>query len=228
MSKILVIEDDPHLSKIIRSYLERDGYEVLSCVRGDTGLEMALTQNPDLVLLDLNLPGLDGLDVASELRKEKSIPIIMVTSRVEESDRLEGFDSGADDYVSKPFSPRELVARVKAVLKRSAGESQPQSGIIAIDDLTIDITRHVATLADIELTLTPTEFNILTKLASNPGRVFSRQQLIEDVQGDGYNSYERSIDVHVKNLRNKLKRDDNGASMIETVFGVGYRFKREK
>jgi DNA-binding response OmpR family regulator len=228
MSKILVIEDDPHLSKIICSYLEREGYEVLSCVRGDTGLEMALTQDPDLVLLDLNLPGMDGLDVALELRKEKSIPIIIVTSRVEESDRLEGFDTGADDYVSKPFSPRELVARVKAVLKRSAGENFPQSGIIIIDDLIIDIGEHLAKLTGKELTLTPTEFNILTTLASNPGRVFSRQQLIEDVQGDGYNSYERSIDVHVKNLRNKLKIEENGASLIETVFGVGYRFKREK
>jgi DNA-binding response OmpR family regulator len=227
MSKILVIEDDPHLAKIVRSYLERENYEVLTSARGDTGLEIALVENPDLVLLDLNLPGLDGLDVASELHKQKDIPIIMMTARVEESDRLEGFYSGADDYVSKPFSPRELVARVKAVLHRTSKEKQV-SEIISVDDLKIDVGEHSARLAGREVELTPTEFNILVRLAANPERVFSRQQLIEDLQGDPYNSYERSIDVHVKNLRSKLKMVNGSANCIETVFGVGYRYSRTK
>jgi len=225
MTKILVIEDDPHLSKIIRSYLERDGYEVIACLRGDTGLEIALTEKPDLILLDLNLPGMDGIDVASELRKEKAIPIIMVTSRVEESDRLEGFNTGADDYISKPFSPRELVARVKAVLRRAEGE-KGKNGTIRLASLLIDIEYHSVTYAGQEVEVTPTEFNILRKLASNPGRVFSRQQLIEDQAGDPGGSFERSIDVHVKNLRNKLKATGADSNLIDTVFGVGYRFKQ--
>lgn len=225
MSRILVIEDDPHLSKIIRSYLERDQYEVLTSNRGDTGLDMALTENPDLILLDLNLPGLDGLDVASELRKEKKIPLIMVTSRVEESDRLIGFDSGADDYISKPFSPRELVARVKAVLRRVENEN-PMDGIISIDDLVIDMSTHSVRISDEEIEFTPTEFTLLAKLAGNPGRVFSRQLLIESLQGDSFGSYERSIDVHIKNLRNKLKAAKKNSDFIETVFGIGYRFKQ--
>jgi DNA-binding response OmpR family regulator len=227
MSKILVIEDDPYLSKIIRSYLEHERYEVLTSLRGDTGLEIALTQNPDLVLLDLNLPGMDGLDVASELRKQKDIPIIMITARVEETDRLEGFDSGADDYVSKPFSPRELIARVKAVLHRTQKE-MTENSVVTVAELTVDTVQHVVKIFGNEIELTPTEFAILLKLASNPGRVFSRPQLIEDMQGDPYNSYERSIDVHVKNLRNKLKQSNPSANYIETVFGVGYRFTRTK
>lgn len=227
MSKILVIEDDPHLAKIVRSYLERDNYEVIASSRGDTGLELALVQKPDLVLLDLNLPGMDGLDVALELRRQTQIPIIMVTSRVEESDRLTGFDTGADDYISKPFSPRELVARVRAVLRRAENEKQ-QAGIIVMNDLVIDTSGHVVRIRETEVELTPTEFNLLVRLVSNPGRVYSRQQLIEGMQGDPYNAYERSIDVHIKNLRNKLKAIDQNADMIETVFGVGYRCKREK
>ena len=225
MTKILVIEDDPHLSKIIRSYLERDGYEVITCLRGDTGLEIALTEKPDLILLDLNLPGMDGMDVASELHKEKVIPIIMVTARVEESDRLAGFDTGVDDYISKPFSPRELVARVKAVLRRADGE-KGKNGTIRIANLMIDVEYHSVIYAGQEIEVTPTEFNILRKLASNPGRVFSRQQLIEDQPGDPGGSFERSIDVHVKNLRNKLKAVGADADLINTVFGVGYRFKQ--
>jgi DNA-binding response OmpR family regulator len=224
MSKILVIEDDPHLSKIIRSYLERDGFEVISSLRGDTGLEIALEQNPDLVLLDLSLPGLDGLDVAAELHKEMPTPIIMVTSRVEESDRLQGFDTGADDYISKPFSPRELVARVKAVLHRT-GKTNGNSGTITIDGLIVDIDCHSVKYDGNEIELTPTEFSILVKLAGSPGRVFSRQQLIDESSGDTGGSYERSIDVHVKNLRNKLKQGGRVNELIDTVFGVGYRFK---
>lgn len=227
MSRILVVEDDPYLLKIIRSYLERERFEVLTAQRGDTGLEIALTQNPDLVLLDLNLPGLDGLDVASELRRHKDIPIIMVTARIEETDRLTGFNTGADDYISKPFSPRELVARVKAVLHRVYKDAA-ENTIVSIEELVIDNDRHQVTVAGNEVELTPTEFNMLLKMASNPGRVFSRQQLMADIQGDLVNSYERSIDVHVKNLRNKLKQYAPISFKIETVFGVGYRFINNK
>jgi DNA-binding response OmpR family regulator len=227
MSKILIIEDDPHLSKIIRSYLERDGYEVISSSGGDTGLEIALTQSPDLVLLDLNLPGLDGLDVAAEIRKEKNTPIIMVTSRIEEGDRLEGFSNGADDYVSKPFSPRELVARVKAVLRRVEAEDQ-KIGIISNSDLVIDMDSHQVLIGSEEVVLTPTEFMLLAKLAANPGRVFTRLQLIDDMQGDSNSSYERSIDVHIKNLRNKIRAKNKDADLIDTVFGVGYRYQPVK
>jgi DNA-binding response OmpR family regulator len=224
MTRILVIEDDPQLSKIIRSYLEREGFEVITSFRGDTGLEIALEQNPDLVLLDLNLPGLDGLDVAAELHKEMSTPIIMVTSRVEESDRLQGFNTGADDYISKPFSPRELVARVKAVLHRT-GKANGSSGTITVAGLVIEVDCHLVKFAGSEIELTPTEFNILVKLAANPGRVFSRLQLIDDQPGDPGGTYERSIDVHVKNLRNKLKNGGAAADLVDTVFGVGYRLK---
>jgi DNA-binding response OmpR family regulator len=224
MIRILVIEDDPQLSKIIRSYLEREGFEVITSLRGDTGLEIALEQNPDLVLLDLNLPGLDGMDVAAELHKEMSMPIIMVTSRVEESDRLQGFNTGADDYISKPFSPRELVARVKAVLHR-VGKANGSSGTITVAGLSIDIDCHSVKFSGNEIDLTPTEFNILVKLAANPGRVYSRLQLIDDQLGDPGGSYERSIDVHVKNLRNKLKNGGAVADLVDTVFGVGYRLK---
>jgi DNA-binding response OmpR family regulator len=227
MSKILVIEDDPHLSKIVRSYLERDGFEVLTCGRGDTGLEIALVQKPDLVLLDLNLPGLDGLDVAIELRKQSKTPIIMVTSRVEEGDRLAGFDNGADDYINKPFSPRELVARVRAVLRRSETEKDAALDIISLNHILIDVPGHQVKIDDHEVDLTPTEFFLLSKLAANPGRVFTRQQLIDGLQGDTFNTYERSIDVHIKNLRNKIKTVNEKADLIETVFGVGYRCKRE-
>ncbi len=227
MSKILVVEDDPYLLKIIRSYLEREHYEVLTCMRGDTGLEIALMQNPDIVLLDLNLPGLDGLDVASELRRKKDIPIIMVTARIEETDRLTGFSTGADDYIGKPFSPRELVAREKAVLHRVKKDDGGKA-IVSVDDLRIDVDRHQVTLAGDEVELTPTEFELLFKMASNPGRVFSRQQLMTDMQGETSNSYERSIDVHVKNLRNKLKQHSKVTFLIETVFGVGYRFISKK
>lgn len=223
MSKILVVEDDPYLLKIIRSYLEREKFEVLSSMRGDTGLEIAVMENPDLVLLDLNLPGLDGLDVASELRRKKDIPIIMVTARIEEADRLTGFNTGADDYISKPFSPRELVARVKAVLHRVKKDDGGKS-TISIDELLIDVDRHQVIVAGNEVELTPTEFDMLFKMASNPGRVFSRQQLMDDMQGESGNSYERSIDVHIKNLRNKLKQHSKVTFQIETVFGVGYRF----
>jgi DNA-binding response OmpR family regulator len=225
MNKILVIEDDPNLAKIILSYLERDGFIVRSSLRGDTGLDMVFEEKPDLVLLDLNLPGMDGMDVAAEIRRETDIPIIMVTARVEEADRLVGFSSGADDYISKPFSPRELVARVKAVLNRTHRKSVSPEKII-FGQLEIDPECHEVALNGNQLNLTPTEYQILYAMAENPGRVFSRLQLLEALEKGVFEGYERSIDVHVKNLRSKIEPDPKNPRYIETVFGVGYRFSK--
>lgn len=227
MKKILVIEDDPNLAKIIRSYLERDGFVVCASMRGDTGLDMVFTEKPDLVLLDLNLPGLDGMDVASEIRRESDVPIIMVTARVEEIDRLEGFRTGADDYISKPFSPREMVARVKAVLHRIE-KSGSTSEVIQLDDLEINTEYHEVKVKKQLIDLTPTEYQLLYTMAEKPGRVFSRLQLLEVLEKGVFEGYERGIDVHIKNLRSKIEEDPRNPRYIETVFGVGYRFAREK
>lgn len=227
MSKILVIEDDLNLSKIVGSYLEREGFDVKQSSRGDTGLEMAFSEKPDLVLLDLNLPGLDGMDVAEEIHKAIDIPIIIVTARVEESDRLNGLNSGADDYISKPFSPRELVARVKAVLRR-VEKAKKVPSIIQCLDLKIDDESHQVKVSDQVVKLTPTEYQLLLTMASNPGRVYNRLQLLEVLQNGLYEGYERSIDVHIKNLRSKIEKDPRNPQYLETVFGVGYRCRREK
>lgn len=227
MSKILVIEDDLNLSKIVGSYLEREGFDVKQSSRGDTGLEMAFSEKPDLVLLDLNLPGLDGMDVAEEIHKAIDIPIIIVTARVEESDRLNGLNSGADDYISKPFSPRELVARVKAVLRR-VEKAKKVPLIIQCLDLEIDDESHLVKVNDQVVKLTPTEYQLLLTMASNPGRVYNRLQLLEVLQNGLYEGYERSIDVHIKNLRSKIEKDPRNPQYLETVFGVGYRCRREK
>ncbi len=227
MNKILVIEDDPNLAKIIISYLERDGFVVCSSLRGDTGLDMVFVEKPDLVLLDLNLPGMDGMDVAAEIRRETDTPIIMVTARVEETDRLEGFSSGADDYISKPFSPRELVARVKAVLNRSRKSKISQEKIV-FGELEIDGESHEVLVNREKIDLTPTEYQLIFAMASAPGRVFSRLQLLEALDKGVFEGYERSIDVHIKNLRSKVEPDPRNPHFIETVFGVGYRFRKDK
>ena len=227
MRKILIVEDDPNLSRIIRSYLEREHFDVLNAFRGDTGLEMVFSEEPDLVLLDLNLPGMDGLDVAAEIHRHKDIPIIMVTARVEEADRLLGLDSGADDYISKPFSPRELVARVKAVLHR-VEKANKLPAVVRVLDLEIDIESHNVTLNEQPVELTPTEYELLLVMALNPGRVYSRLQLLEILQNGVFEGFERNIDVHIKNLRGKIEEDSKNPRYIETVFGVGYRFRHEK
>jgi two-component system alkaline phosphatase synthesis response regulator PhoP len=183
---------------------------------------LARTEKPDLVVLDLMLPDMDGLDVCRELRRESSVPIIMLTARVEESDKLVGLELGADDYLTKPFSPRELVARVRTVLRRNS-ESSPTE-VIRARDLTLDRARYRAVLPDREVPLTPTEFEILAALASQPGRVFSRAQLLSAARGIAFESYERAIDSHIRNLRRKLESDEAGSQYILTVHGVGYKF----
>jgi two-component system alkaline phosphatase synthesis response regulator PhoP len=225
MSSILIIEDEPELVKVLRSYLENAGFTVFTAYRGDTGLTAWQDRRPDLVILDLNLPGLDGLDVAREIRKRADTPIIMLTARIEETDQLIGLELGADDYIIKPFSPRLVVARVRAVLRRLSAVSEPPQRLL-INDLEIDLDAHTVIRAGVSLDLTPTEFNLLVTLASQPGRAFSRLQLLEATQGAAYEGYQRTIDAHIKNLRAKLELDPKAPRYIVTVFGVGYRFTR--
>jgi DNA-binding response OmpR family regulator len=223
MSTILIIEDEPDLARVLRAYMEQAGFTVLTAGRGDTGLSTWEHKRPDLVILDLNLPGLDGLDVAREIRRKSSTPIIMLTARVEETDQLIGLELGADDYIAKPFSPRVVVARVRALLRRA--ESTPVAPqVLHIANLEIDQAAHSVLRAGQLLELTPTEFNLLVTLAAQPGRAFTRLQLLEATSGTAYEGYERTIDAHIKNLRSKLEPDPKQPRYIETVFGIGYRF----
>jgi len=226
MATILIIEDEPELVKVLRSYLEQAGFSVLSAGRGDSGLALWEQKRPDLVVLDLNLPGMDGLDVARAIRRRGDTPILMLTARVEEADQLVGLELGADDYVTKPFSPRIVTARIRALLRRSEGTAGAPARILRIADLEIALDGHRVQRAGRELELTPTEFGLLAALAGQPGRAFSRLQLLEASTGAAYEGYERTIDAHIKNLRAKLEPDPKNPRYIETVFGVGYRFTR--
>jgi two-component system, OmpR family, alkaline phosphatase synthesis response regulator PhoP len=221
--KILVVDDEKKLVTILKGYLEQAGYTVAAAYDGQQALTVFRHEKPALVLLDLNLPQIDGLDVCRTMRKESNVPVIMVTARVEEADRLIGLELGADDYIVKPFSPREVVARVRAVLRRAEGEPL-RAETLAAGDLALDLGKHSARLKDRVLDLTPTEFDLLTVLMQNPGRAFTRLQLLDQVQGEAFEGYERTIDAHVKNLRQKIERDPKSPQYILTVFGVGYKF----
>ncbi|MCX6079293.1 MAG: response regulator transcription factor [Chloroflexi bacterium] len=221
--KILVIDDEPKIVEICQDYLKASGFEVISARDGLQGLNIARREKPDLIVLDLMMPGMDGLDVCRNLRREGNIPIIMLTARVEESDKLVGLELGADDYITKPFSPRELVARVRVVLRRASGDAT--SEIIRVGEVSIDRTRYEAILPDKTILLTPTEFEILTTLMKQPGRIFSRAQLLTAVHGIAFESYERAIDSHIRNLRRKLETAAGDARYIITVHGVGYKFE---
>jgi len=225
MPTILIIEDEPELVRVLRDYLQKAGFQVEAAYRGDTGLSLWAHKRPDLVLLDLNLPGMDGLDVAREIRRRGGTPIIMLTARVDETDQLIGLELGADDYITKPFSPRVVVAKVRAVLRRGGTLPKPPS-LLRVADIAIDLDAHTVTRAGEPISLTPTEFNLLAAMAGQPGRAFSRLQLLEAAQGSAYEGYERTVDAHIKNLRAKLEPDPRHPRYIETVFGVGYRFAR--
>lgn len=225
MTTILIIEDESELVKVLRSYLENAGFDVLTAYRGDTGLATFQNRHPELVILDLNLPGLDGLDVAREIRRSGNTPIIMLTARVEEADELIGLELGADDYITKPFSPRVVVARTRALLRRLEQKSSSDQ-ILRIAGLEIDHQAHTVLRDGQPIELTPTEFNLLSILASYPGRAYTRLQLLEATQGTAFEGYERNIDTHIKNLRAKLEPDPRNPTYIETVFGVGYRFTK--
>lgn len=224
MVKILVVEDEQQIVRVTRAYLERAGHLVIDASDGQMALHQFRHENPDLILLDLMLPKLDGLDVCRVIRKESDVPIIMLTARVEEVDKLIGLELGADDYITKPFSPRELVARVRAVLRRSQ-RLEPETSLITAGDVTIDPYRRRVTVRGRDVELTPTEFDLLRVFTSNPGRVFSRLELLDRVQGESFEGYERTIDTHVKNLRRKVEVDSSTPRLIETVYGVGYRFQ---
>ncbi len=224
--KILVVEDEKKLVAILKGYLEQAGYTVITAFDGAHALTVFRYEKPSLVLLDLNLPGLDGLDVCRAMRKESNVPVIMVTARAEETDRLIGLELGADDYIAKPFSPREVVARVRAVLRRAEGEPM-RAPTLVVGELTLDLDRHTAHIKNRELDLTPTEFNLLATLMQNPGRAFTRLQLLDTALGETFDGYERTIDAHVKNLRQKIERDPKDPHYILTVFGIGYKFAEE-
>ncbi len=224
MSKtILVIDDAPKIVEICRDYLVAAGFDVITASDGPQGLAAARHDRPDLIVLDLMLPGMDGLDVCREMRRESSTPIIMLTARVEESDKLVGLELGADDYLTKPFSPRELVARVRTVLRRASGPAAPAE-VIRAGSLSLDRARYRAVLPDREVALTPTEFEILAALAGQPGRIFSRAQLLTVARGVAFESYERAIDSHIRNLRRKIEPSEGEPRYIITVHGVGYKF----
>jgi len=219
--KILIIEDESQIVEICRDYLRSAGFSVIAANNGRLGLEAVQREQPDLVILDLMMPEMDGLEVCKTLRKSGDLPIIMLTARVEETDKLIGLELGADDYITKPFSPRELVARVKTVLRRVAKD--PASDIIRIGQVELDRAHYQIRIADRCVTLTHTEYEILAVLMSQPGRIFSRSSLLQAVHGVAFESYERAIDSHIRNLRHKLEPD----RLIITVHGIGYKFEEQ-
>jgi len=223
VTTVLVVEDEPQIAEIAKDYLEHAGFAVVTTGDGVDALALARARRPDLVVLDLGLRRLDGLDVARRLRRDGTTPIIMLTARVDESDRLLGLEVGADDYVTKPFSPRELVARVRAVLRRTA-PAGAATGVLQRGEITIDQPRMRVSRGGQDIELTATEFQLLAALARQPGRVFTRAQLLDAVRGAAIESYERAIDTHVKNIRRKLEPDPHNPAYVLTVYGAGYRF----
>jgi two-component system OmpR family response regulator len=230
MSKanILVVDDEPKVVDIVRGYLERDGYRVSAAASGPQALEEFGRSAPDLVVLDIMLPGLDGIEVLREIRRNSRVPVIMLTARAEGEDKLVGLELGADDYVTKPFSPRELVARVKAVLRRSVPEPEAaQQKPISVGELIIDPGRFEVSCHGQQVALTATEFRILSALARSPGRVLSRNQIMDRALGESYEGYDRTIDAHIKNIRHKLSQVNGGGCNIQTVQGMGYKLEPE-
>ncbi len=226
--RIVAIDDEPNLIAALRYSLEREGFEVLTAARGDRGLELATTSHPDLVILDVMLPGVDGLEICRLLRKRSPVPILMLTAKVEELDKLVGLELGADDYMTKPFSMRELLARVRAMIRRtelSSGAAQPEPAVISVGALEIDPRRQSVRRNGVELRLKPKEMQLLLFLARNPGQAFSRDQLLNDVWGYDFAGGTRTVDVHVRWLREKIEEDPSNPSHIQTIRGTGYRFE---
>jgi two-component system, OmpR family, alkaline phosphatase synthesis response regulator PhoP len=222
--RILVVDDEIQIVKVLRAYLEKAGFSVVTAADGKTAVSVFHQTRPDFVILDLNLPGMDGLDVCRSLRRDSNVPILMLTARVEEADRLIGLELGADDYVVKPFSPREVVARVKTIFRRTTVEPV-KAEIIQMGEVVIDLSGHTVTRSNTLISLTPTEFDILVTLVNQPKRVLSRMQIMEQALGASFEGYERTIDAHIKNLRNKLEPNPKKPTYIHTVFGVGYKFE---
>jgi two-component system alkaline phosphatase synthesis response regulator PhoP len=224
---VLIVDDEPRIAELARDYLEHAGFAVLTAADGPAALMTARTRKPDVIILDLGLPGMDGLDVARTLRRESSVPIVMLTARDDELDRVLGLEIGADDYVTKPFSPRELVARIRAILRRIDRQDEPGDRI-ETSGVSIDLARMRVEADGRTVDLTPTEFQLLVTLARQPGRIFTRSQLLDAIHGLAFESYERAVDAHVKNLRRKLEPDPTRPTYVLTVYGVGYRFCEEQ
>jgi DNA-binding response OmpR family regulator len=227
MSKtIMIVDDEKRLVSLVESYLAQEGYRVLSANDGKEALPIASREKPELIILDIMMPKMDGYDFMREHRKEADTPIILLTARVEDDERVIGLELGADDYITKPFRPRELVARVRAVLRR-AGKSEPKRKVLQVADITLDRDTRLVSAAGRSVDLTPSEFDLLAALMTIPGRVYSRLDLLDVIQGVRYEGYERTIDTHIKNLRAKIEPEPRTPQYVETVYGVGYRFRRE-
>ncbi len=220
--QILVVEDEPKIARIVKDYLENSGYQATLLAHGNDVIPQIQKSMPNLIILDIMLPGKDGMEICKEIRKFSTVPIIMLTAKVEELDRLIGLELGADDYICKPFSPREVVARVKAVLRRT--QPEPLSDQLLSGPIVLDRIKHQVTINNKELSLTNSEFELLTVFMEQPDRVFSRNDLISMVQGYNFEGYDRTIDSHIKNLRKKIDQQLPGQKMIQTVYGVGYKF----
>jgi DNA-binding response OmpR family regulator len=225
--KIMIVDDEKDIVDFVRAYLEKEGYPTIEAYDGKSALDLWRACEPDLIVLDVLMPNLDGLEFCREVRRKSRVPIIILSAKSEEDDKLYGLDLGADDYMVKPFSPRELVARIKTILRRYK-EGLKEAGVIVEGPLVIERESHQVMVNERDVTLTPMELNVLVALASHPGRVMTREELIKFAQGDYYDGYDRNIDNHVKNIRRKLKREASDWVFIDTVYGVGYRFKAKK
>lgn len=223
---IMVVDDEERLVSLLKSYLGQEGFRVVTAPNGREALFVARQEKPDLIVLDVMMPEMDGYEFMRQHRKEHETPIILLTAKIEDTDKVLGLELGADDYVTKPFSPRELAARVRAVLRR-VGKTPPQAEVLRVAGIVLDRGKHLITVNERTVSLTPSEFDLLAILMSAPGRVFSRLQLLDHVQGTAYEGYERTIDVHVKNLRAKIEPEPRRSRYIQTVYGVGYRFTAE-
>ncbi|MBI9045900.1 MAG: response regulator transcription factor [Anaerolineaceae bacterium] len=223
---ILVVDDKANVRKLVKEYLTAEGYRIVTAENGQNALYVARYEKPDLILLDIMMPEMDGYEFIRNFRKEKDTPIILLTAKQEETDKVLGLELGADDYVTKPFGMRELLARIRAVMRRVSGE-QSQSEMLRVADIELDVSSHLIRIADQEISLTPSEFDLLALFMASPGRVFSRLDLLEHLQGTSFEGVARTIDVHVRNLRTKIEPDPSKPKYVETVFGVGYRFRKE-
>jgi len=224
---IMVVDDEKRLVSVVEAYLSQEGFRIITASNGRDALILARQEKPDLIILDIMMPEMDGYEFMRLHRKESETPIILLTAKVAEDEKVIGLELGADDYITKPFRPRELVARARAVLRRT-GQVEPKAKILRVADITLDRDSHTVKVGDRFVDLTPSEFDLLATLMSVPGRAFSRLDLLDRLQGVAYEGYERTIDVHIKNLRSKIKVDSQTPRYIETVYGVGYRFTREQ
>jgi DNA-binding response OmpR family regulator len=220
---VMIVDDEERMAALLKTYLEQDGFRAVTAKNGREALFVARQEKPDLIVLDVMMPEMTGLDFLRQHRRERETPIILLTARVEDADKVLGLELGADDYVTKPFSPRELLARVRAVLRRT-GQTTPEPEVLRVAEVTLDRAGHLIKVKDRAVDLTPSEFDLLAALMSTPGRAFSRLELLDRIQGTAYEGYERTIDVHIKNLRAKLEPEAAKSRYVETVYGVGYRF----